>query len=117
MNTHQFRALNAIYTNNPHYVEDLADEKGIDKQIAMGILSFVATELNNYLDLSPKQQFYFKEIILPLVENVECQGMIEGVCQGNGYISDEDLENAYNHEDFECSICSGTRENWFSNNP
>ena len=43
--------------------------------------------------------------------------MIEGVCQGNGYISDEDLENAYNHEDFECSICSGTRENWFSNNP
>lgn len=116
MNTHQHRALKAIYTNNPHYVENLAKQHSVDPVKAIGILNFVVADLNRYLDLSQKQKYYFEKTILPLVEKVKCQGMVEGVCQGNDYINDEDLENAYNHEDFECSVCSGTREHWFSKN-
>lgn len=117
MNNYQHDTLEAIKANNPEYVEQKASENNIKEENALGVLAFVTADKENYQKMTDKQRYVFEQTILPLIESVECEGMIEGNCQGTGYIPEEELKDAYNSGEFECSVCSGTRENWFANNP
>lgn len=117
MNNDQLNALKAIHENNPEYVKEKAKVHKIREEAALGILAFVVANEDNYKKMTKNQEQVFDKTIRPLIEKVKCEGMVEGNCQGTGYIPEEELENAYNFENFECSTCSGTRENWFANNP
>lgn len=103
--------LGHIINNDVERIEELAEEGGYDAVASVGIAKMVLAKGGDVVTLSDRQTFLFKQCVLPLIENVPCEGVIGYVedggdtCLSGGVIDDESLMGAYLEDDFKCQHC------------
>ena len=104
-------ALDHIVKNNPELIEENVPAK-TDSATTVGIAKLVVANGGNVDALTDKQRFHFDSYILPLIENVACDGVFgpdmengEDDCVGSGRIDDEDLEGCYIMDEMLCQEC------------
>lgn len=104
-------ALDHIVKNNPELIEENVPAKA-DSAATLGVAKFLVGKDGNIDALTEKQRFHFDNYILPLIENVECDGVFghdiesgEDGCVGNGRIDDEDLDDCYMIGEMLCQEC------------
>ncbi|WP_104911932.1 hypothetical protein [Pseudomonas sp. LG1D9] len=104
-------ALDHIVKNNPELIDENVPAKA-DSAATLGVAKLVLGNGGNVDALTDKQRFHFDTYILPLIENVECDGVFgpdmengEDGCVGSGRIDDEDLEGCYIMDEMLCQEC------------
>lgn len=98
--------LNHIVTNAPEFIEGLAEENMLDGQASIGIAKILLGNNGDLAELSGKQNFHYEKCIMPLIENVQCEGVFgPETCTGTGYVDDESLLGCYISGKFQCQLC------------
>jgi hypothetical protein len=106
-------ALNEIVLNQENYLEQSAEELGLD----FGAVRAAALIVNDKgIDkLKGRQVWIFNNAVRPLIENVQCEGYRgpfgedENDCQN--MIDDAELDESYANESFYCESCQGVANN------
>lgn len=101
--------------DNEKYIEEMATDVGLDKKASVGIVKLLKTNAGDLSILKGKQIFHYEQVIRPLLEGVQCEGVIGMIqdeednwvssCESGGIIDDVSLYQSYLEEDFKCQIC------------
>lgn len=101
--------------DNESYIEKMASNVGVDSSASIGIAKLLKANAGDLSILKGHQNYHYDRVIKPLLENVQCEGPIgiiddgEGnwvtSCVNGGIIDDESLYQSYLDEDFKCQIC------------
>jgi hypothetical protein len=101
--------LEHIVTNDPGYIETLAEENGLDETASLGIARFLIGNNGDLSKLTQRQIHHYKKCIKPLIEDVPCEGVFgpeePDSCSSGGIIDDDSLLTCYMLDDFKCQHC------------
>lgn len=124
LNSIQLAVLEYLLDNNEEIITDFAEDQSVSNPLAtVGVGKFLVGTPENFSEMSPAQRYHYNTVIEPLVVNVSCEGMLgmheDGTssCQGNGFIADENLLEAYQLNNMCCEECNYTYDAWHRNNP
>jgi len=105
--------LQFLLDNN--YIEENAKTQNLDHSASIGISKSLLANNGNLRELTEKQIYHYNKVIMPLLENVQCEGPIGMIddesgnpvssCVNDRIIDDESLIQSYIEGDFKCQFC------------
>ena len=125
LNSIQLAVLEYLVNNNEELINDFSRQQHVSNPSAtIGVGKFLIADSANSTAMSSSQQYHYDTVLKPLVVEVPCAGMLgmldehgTSSCQGNGFIADENLLEAYQLDSMLCEQCTYTSEAWHRNNP
>jgi hypothetical protein len=102
----ELEVLKHIVSNNPQYIEELAEQNKLDESASVGIARAIIGYDGDISKLKPNQNHHYEKCIKPLLEDVPCDGVFgPDTCTGTGYVDDDSLLISYMSGDFMCQHC------------
>ena len=108
--------LGFIVDNCPEKIAELAKKNKIrNVDVSLRLAGLLGHGEKTVEELTEAQMYHYEKSMLPLIENIPCNGVLGIIenedgeyvdtCNGNGYIDEESLLISYQEDDFKCQIC------------
>jgi hypothetical protein len=103
--------LLSFLIQNELHIENMAKKASLKGEISVGIAKRILDNNGSLEGLSTKQMHHYQNVLLPLMENVTCEGpvgLLDGgasSCVNGEVIDDSSLLQSYTEDRFMCQIC------------
>ena len=100
---------------NESYIKKMAVKANANSNSSFGVLRFLIANSADASLIKGDQYYHYRNIIKPLLDNVQCVGSAgmredengdkHSTCVNGGIVDDEVLYQSYVDEDFKCQTC------------